>query len=204
MNHSDIQSSEKEILFNFFNQVHSISSKNFEPIANICKKRTYKKNEIILDFGQIETKTSLVLKGVVHQYVIVDDNLCTIDFSLAGMSYNCFTSYVENTPSNQIQEALTDVEIIFIEKSDAERLLLENHDFCYIYTKLYEQVHLEREKRSLVLQHKNAYKKFELFLLSIAKSEDFLKEVPQKLIANYLSITPETYSRVKKKYLKKT
>jgi hypothetical protein len=63
---------------------------------------------------------------------------------------------------------------------------------------------LEREKRSLVLQYKNAYKKFELFLLSIAKSEDFLKEVPQKLIANYLSLTPETYSRVKKKYLKKT
>ncbi|REG99653.1 Crp/Fnr family transcriptional regulator [Flavobacterium aquicola] len=204
MNHSSIQSSEKEILFHFFNQVHPISKEDFEPIANVCKKSTYKKNEIILDFGQIETKTSLVLKGAVHQYVIVDDNLCTIDFSLAGMSYNCFTSYVENSPSNQIQEALTDVEIIFIEKSDAERLLLENHAFCYIYTKLYEQVHLEREKRSLVLQHKNAYKKFEMFLLSIAKSEDFLKEIPQKLIANYLSITPETYSRVKKKYLKKT
>lgn len=204
MNHTNIQSSEKQILFNFFNQVHSISNQNFEPIAKICKKKTYKKNEIILDLGQIETKTSLVLKGVVHQYVIVDGNLCTIDFSLAGMSYNCFTSYVENSPSNQIQEALTDVEIIYIEKSDAERLLLENHDFCYIYTKLYEQVHLEREKRSLILQYKNAYKKFELFLLSIAKSEDFLKEVPQKLIANYLSLTPETYSRVKKKYLKKT
>lgn len=204
MSYSNIQSSEKDILYNFFNQVRPLTKKEFEPIANICKKKVYKKNELILDIGQIETKTSLVLKGAVHQYVIVDGNLCTIDFSLAGMSYNSFTSYVENTPSNQIQEALTDVEIIFIEKYDAERLLLENHYFCYIYTKLYEQVHLEREKRSLLLQHKNAYKKFELFLHTIAKSEDFLKEIPQKLIANYLSITPETYSRVKKKYLKTT
>lgn len=203
MKSNSLLSSEKEILFNFFNQIHPITKIEFETIINGFKKKTYKKAELILTTGQIETKSSLVVKGVVHQYVVIDGDVCTIDFSLSGMSYNSFTSYVENSPSNQIQEALTDVEIIFIEKSDAERLLLENHYFCYIYTKLYEQVHLEREKRSLLLQHKNASKRFELFLKTITKSEDFLREVPQKLIANYLSITPETYSRVKKKYLKK-
>lgn len=203
MSINNLLPSEKDILFNFFNQVHPISHVEFEQIVNVFKKKTYKKGELILSIGQIETKSSLVLRGVVHQYVFIDGDLCTIDFSLSGMSYNCFTSYVENSPSNQTQEALTYVEILFIEKSDAEKLLLENHYFCYIYTKLYEQVHLEREKRSLLLQHKDAYKRFELFLNTITKSEDFLKEVPQKLIANYLSITPETYSRVKKKYLKK-
>lgn len=202
MKYNDLLSSEKELLFNFFNQVHPLTKIEFESIVHVFKKKSFKKSELILSAGQIETKTSLVLKGVVHQYVIVDGNLCTIDFSLSGMSYNSFTSYVENSPSNQIQEALTDVEIIFIEKSDAEKLLITNHYFCYIYTKLYEQVHLEREKRSLLLQHKNAYKKFELFLNTITKSENFLSEIPQKLIANYLSITPETYSRVKKKYFK--
>jgi CRP-like cAMP-binding protein len=194
---------EEEILFNFFNQVYPLTKIEFEKISTVFKKKKIKKGELILSIGQIETKTSLVLKGVVHQYVIIEDDLFTIDFSLSGMSYNNFTSYVENLPSNQIQVALTDVEIIFIEKAAAEKLLKENHYFCYIYTKLYEQVHLEREKRSLLLQHKDAYKKFELFLNTITKAEDFLREVPQKLIANYLSITPETYSRVKKKYLKK-
>lgn len=202
MKSNNLLSSEKEILFDFLNQVYPITKIEFESIVSVFKKKAYKKTELILTTGQIETRSSLVLKGVVHQYVVIDGDIYTIDFSLSGMSYNNFTSYVENSPSFQIQEALTDVEILFIEKLDAERLLLENHSFCYIYTKLYEQVHLEREKRSLLLQHKNAYKRFELFLKTIIKSEDFLKEVPQKLIANYLSITPETYSRVKKKYFK--
>ena len=193
---------EENILFNFFNQVYPLTEKDFEPLAKVIRKKKIKKGEFLLDIGQVETKTSLVLKGFIHQYTIIEDNLFTIDFSLAGMSFNNFTSYMENSPSDQVQEALTDSEIIYFEKEDIDKLLLQSHPFSIIYTKLFEQVHLEREKRSLILQHKNAYKKYELFLNTISKSKRFLEEVPQKLIANYLGMTAETYSRVKKTYLK--
>ena len=193
---------EENILFNFFNQVYPLTEKDFEPLGKVIRKKKIKKGEFLLDIGQVETKTSLVLKGFIHQYTIIEDNLFTIDFSLAGMSFNNFTSYMENSPSDQVQEALTDSEIIYFEKEDIDKLLLQSHPFSIIYTKLFEQVHLEREKRSLILQHKNAYKKYELFLNTISKSKRFLEEVPQKLIANYLGMTAETYSRVKKTYLK--
>lgn len=194
---------EENILFNFFNQVYPLTTMDFIPISKKIKYKNYKKGEIVLGIGDIETKTSLILKGFIHQYVIIEENLFTIDFSLLGMSYNNFTSYMEGSPSNQIQEAITDVDILYFEKNDIEKLLLESQPFCYIYTKLFEQVHLEREKRSLLLQHNNAYKRFELFLNTITKSKAFLEEIPQKLIANYLGMTPETFSRVKKEYLKK-
>ncbi|MDO6519284.1 Crp/Fnr family transcriptional regulator [Zobellia uliginosa] len=193
---------EENILFDFFNQVYPLTEKDFEPLAKAIRKKKIKKGELLLDIGQVETKTSLVLEGFIHQYTIIEDNLFTIDFSLAGMSFNNFTSYMENSPSNQVQEALIDSEIIYFEKEDIDKLLLQSHPFSIIYTKLFEQVHLEREKRSLILQHKNAYKKYELFLNTISKSKRFLEEVPQKLIANYLGMTAETYSRVKKTYLK--
>lgn len=193
---------EEDKLFNFFNQVYPLTLEDFKHIVQVVKKKKFKKGDILLNIGQIETKTSLVLKGFIHQYVIIEDNLFTIDFSLSGMSFNNFTSYMEKSPSNQIQEAMTDSEILYFEKEDIEKLLLQSHSFSYIYTKLFEQVHLEREKRSLLLQHNDASKKYELFLDTIIKSKMFLEQVPQKLIANYLGITPETYSRVKKKYLK--
>lgn len=196
-------SKEENILYSFLNTVYPLTELEFKPIAEILKKKKYKKGEIILNIGQVETKTSLLIKGFIHQYVIIEGELFTIDFSLAGMSFNNFTSYMENSPSNQIQEAITDSEILYFEKEDIEKLLLQSHPFSYIYTKLFEQVHLEREKRSLLLQHKDASKKYELFLDTIIKSKIFLEQVPQKLIANYLGITPETYSRVKKKHLKK-
>ncbi|WKB82923.1 Crp/Fnr family transcriptional regulator [Cellulophaga omnivescoria] len=194
---------EENILFNFLSQVYPLTETDFLPLRKVIKKKKIKKGEFLLNIGQVETKTSLVLNGFIHQYTIIEDRLFTIDFSLAGMSFNNFTSYMEASPSNQIQEAVTDTEIIYFEKAAIEKLLLNSHPFSIIYTKLFEQVHLEREKRSLILQHKNAYKKYELFLNSITKSKRFLEEVPQKLIANYLGMTPETYSRVKKTYLNK-
>ena len=196
-------SKEENILYSFLNTVYPLTELEFKPIAEILKKKKYKKGEIILNIGQVETKTSLLIKGFVHQYVIIEGELFTIDFSLSGMGFNNFTSYIENSPSNQIQQAITDVEVLYFKKKDIEKLLLESQPFCYIYTKLFEQVHLEREKRSLILQHKDAGKKYELFLKTIEKSKIFIEEIPQKLIANYLGMSPETYSRVKKEYLKK-
>ena len=155
--------------------MYPLTELEFKPIAEILKKKKYKKGEIILDIGQVETKTSLLIKGFVHQYVIIEGELFTIDFSLSGMGFNNFTSYIENSPSNQIQKAMTDVEILYFKKQDIEKLLLKSQPFCYIYTKLFEQVHLEREKRSLLSQHKDVSKKHELFLKTIGKSKVFIE-----------------------------
>lgn len=195
--------SEEEMLYSFFEQVYPLTKDDFKNIIKYIKKEEFKKGDFILKMDQIENKTCFILKGVVHQFVIIDDENFTIDISLPGMSFNNFTSFVEETPSNQIQEVISDSEILYLEKKDSEKLLIESPSFCYIYSKLYEQVHLEREKRSLILQHKNAEKRFELFLETIQKSNRFLNEVSQKLIASYLNLTPETYSRVKKSYYKK-
>jgi CRP/FNR family transcriptional regulator, anaerobic regulatory protein len=198
-----LKDSEREMLFSFFEQVYPLTKDDFEKIVTYIRKKAYKKGEFVLEMDQIETKTNFILKGVIHQFVIIDDETFTIDISLPGMSFNNFTSFVEETPSKQLQEAIADSEILYIEKTDSEKLLIESPAFCYIYAKLYEQVHLEREKRSLLLQYKNAEKRFELFLNTIQKSSRFLNEVSQKLIASYLSLTPETYSRVKKSFYKK-
>lgn len=198
-----LTASDKEMLYSFFEQVYPLTKDDFNNIVKYIKKEEFRKGDFILKMGQIENKTCFILTGVVHQFVIIDDVTFTIDISLPGMSFNNFTSFVEETTSNQIQEVIADSEILFLEKKDSEKLLIETPSFCYIYSKLYEQVHLEREKRSLLLQHKNAEKRFELFLDTIQKSNRFLNEVSQKLIASYLNLTPETYSRVKKSYYKK-
>jgi CRP-like cAMP-binding protein len=198
-----LKASEQDMLYSFFEQVYPLTKDDFKNIVKYIKKKEYKKGEFVLNIDQIENKTSFILKGIIHQLVIIDNEAFTIDISLPGMSFNNFTSFVEETPSNQIQEVIADSEILYLEKKDSEKLLIENPSFCYIYSKLYEQVHLEREKRSLLLQHKNAGKRFELFLDTIQKSNRFLNEVSQKLIASYLNLTPETYSRVKKSYYKK-
>ncbi|MGB6153210.1 MAG: Crp/Fnr family transcriptional regulator [Pricia sp.] len=190
----------KEVLYHQLSQVFPLTQEEFEPIAAILQVQTYKKGDRILDFGQVERRTNMVISGSVHQYIFIDGEAFTIDISLSGMYFNNYKSYLEETPSIETQEALTDTEVLYMEKKDSEKLLLESHSFCYIYMKSWEQTHLEREKRSWVLQNKNANKRFELFMTTNKNAKRYLEEVSQKKIAEYLSLSPETFSRVKKAY----
>ena len=119
------------------------------------------------------------------------------------MIYSSVISYVEDEESRQMQVALTDVEVLCIEKNDMEELFATVPSITYIYYKVLERVHVEREKRTLLLQNRSAVNRFEGFIKNLSHAEYFLREVPQKLIASYLNLTPETYSRVRKEYLKK-
>ena len=52
-----------------------------------------------------------------------------------------------------------------------------------------------------MLQNKNAYNRFDIFMKTNENAKRYLEEVPQRIIAEYLSLTPETLSRVKKEFL---
>ena len=192
-----------ELLYNSLREIYPLSAKDFEEITKIMHHKKYKKNERILDFGKIEKKTNLVLNGIVHQEIMIEDEIFTTDISLSEMYFNNLKSYLEETPSVEIQTAITDVEVLYLTKEQAENLRYDNHAFCYIYSKSWEKTHLEREKRSYLLQKKNAFKRFELFMQTNQNANRYLQEVPQKLVANYLNLTPETFSRIKKEYFLK-
>lgn len=83
---------------------------------NNFKTVSYNKGAKILDFGQIEKRTGLVLSGMVHQTIIIDREVFTIDISLSGMYCNNLKSYLDESPSIETQTALTNIDIVFLEK----------------------------------------------------------------------------------------
>ena len=198
----NITNSDIELVYNLFSQITSVTKNNLEDVIPFLKKVRFKKNEKILDIGQIETRLNFVIKGIVHMYTYIDGEIFTINISLPGMLFNSLDSYLYKKPTSDIQEVVSDVEILFIEKKDAEQLMLNNNTFCYIYAKLFEQVLSTREQRTLMLQYKDAWKRFEHFINLIPDANLYLQEVPQKIIANYMGLAPETYCRVKNQYLR--
>lgn len=61
--------------------------------------------------------------------------------------FNSLKSYIEEEPSLEIQEAITDVEFLCIEKQDMERLAKESRQF-FLY-KIHEIIQRDRENRML-------------------------------------------------------
>lgn len=190
-----------ELVYNLFSQITSVTKSDIEDVLPYLKKARFKKNEKILDVGQVETRLNFVIHGIVHMFTYVDGEVFTINISLPGMLFNSLDSYLYKKPTTDIQEVVSDVEVLFLEKKDAEQLMLSNNTFCYVYAKLFEQVLSEREQRTLMLQYKDAFKRFEHFI-NLANAKLYLQGVPQKLVAQYLGLAPETFCRVKSHYLK--
>ncbi len=194
-----IAASDRQLFRDFLQMALPVSDDLFAEIVKIVKKKTYHKGETILRAGDVETTVKIVAKGIVHQFVYDDDVPITINITPKGLSFNSLLSYLEGTPSLEIQETITDVELLCIEKQDMENLARANNEFCFLLFKIYEYVLLDRENRMFLLQYRNPAKRFRLFHEIVKRSNWLLEGTPDKYIASYLNMTPQQYSREKSK-----
>ncbi|WP_075342485.1 Crp/Fnr family transcriptional regulator [Tenacibaculum agarivorans] len=192
----------KQNIYDVLHRLFLISPQQFEPLKNILKTKKYSKGDIILNQGEIDRQYSFVASGIVHQYIMVDDYVYTIDIKISGMFFNALKSYLEEIPSNEVQEAVTDVELIYFYKEDFEKLFTLPI-FSLIYIRSIETSFLRRENRSFILQHLSASDRFKLFMEMDINAQRFLLEIPQKLLASYLAMTPPTFSKIKKEYFQR-
>ena len=195
-----ISASDHLVLYEFFNSTGQLIDEIFEEISNYFIKRSYKKGDSILKAGDVETKSNIVIKGVVHQYVFDKDESITINITPKGLCFNSLKSYIEESPSVEIHEAITDVEILSIEKEDLEILAKKNHEFSYLMFKVYEKILLDRENRMFMLQYRSPSRRYSLFHEIVERSRWILEDTQDKYIASYLNMTPQQYSKEKKKF----
>lgn len=190
------------MLLKTFSVFQPVKEDDIKSLIGFLKKATYKKGELIIEAGQTETRINFIVSGAVHLYTFVDGIQHTI--SIAQRVFNSYSSYYLECPSSETHEALSDLKVLYLEKSDVEECLKSNHTFCYIYAKLSEYILLIREQRATLLLHNSAEKRFRLFVEQHDSRMNVLNEIPQKVIANYLGLSPETYCREKNRYLKES
>jgi len=188
-----------DFLFEILHHQFGLTRQQYEPLGKITKEKYFKKGEFILKEGQVDRYVHFLKEGIVHQYVWMKEKVHTVDIKLSGMSFNGLKSYVEESPSLEIQEAITDVVLVSFAKKDFEELM-KQHLFCFMYMKSIEQIFVIRENRTILLQHNSASERFRIFMDTDLNANRLLLEAPQKLLANYLTMAPETFSKVKKEY----
>lgn len=198
----EISTSEYKVLHDLFASAGPLSDSLFAEISKYVRKKSYKKGDSILKSGEVETKSNIVVKGVVLQYVFDDDMPITINITPKGLAFNSLKSYVDGSPSVEIHEAITDVELLSIEKKDIEMLAKKSHEFSYLMFKVHELILLDRENRAFLLQYRNPAKRFKLFHEIIERANWILEDTPDKYIASYLNMTPQQYSREKRMFKK--
>ncbi len=161
----------------------------------------YKSKTILLHAGEVSKHTYFVNSGIVRSFNI-NDNIIehVLHFACEGWWIGDMYSYISEKPSTLFIEVLEDAEVLSISK--------ENHQ------ELYQQIpKLERFFRILAENSLVAHQERLMDNLSLSAEERFekmckkypslIQKVAQKHLASYIGVTPEFFSKMKSKLLRK-
>ena len=161
----------------------------------------YKAKTIILNAGEVCKYSYFVNSGLLRSFNI-NDNIVehVLSFACEGWWIGDMYSLLSQKPGNLFLEVLEDAEVVLLSKENQETL--------------YHQIpKLERFFRIIVENSLVAYQERLMDNLSLTAEERFdkfckkyptlIQKVPQKQIASFIGVTPEFFSKMKARMLKK-
>ncbi len=176
--------------FNFIKEDEILVEKFFQT-------EHFKKNEIILNAGEICQKLYFIKKGLIRTFHVSQNGT---EFTRLIAQENDFCtillSFTEKVQSPANIQALENTEVFAINKSDFQEFVNQSETAKRIYTKILEDFQNFQISRLEFLTTLSPQEKVAQFLRENSHLE---KRISDKIIATYLQITPETYSRCKKK-----
>ena len=167
--------------------------------AHVEVKR-FKPNQVLLSPGNTCTHAYFVLKGgFVCRYF--NDNLetpKTINFYLNDLHpfMACVDSYFFQQPSACELRAIADSEVVCMSKKQIDRLIERYPTLKSFYENVVIQALVEENELKLKIISHSAD---QLYQYLIAELPEVIQKVPSKYIAEFMGISAEWLSKVKKK-----
>ena len=172
-----------------------LSDEEREALSGILFLQKVRKNQMVVEDGQICHYMVYVLKGLLRQFYFKNGREITEHFTCEGNIAYCIESIFRNEPSHLMMKALENSELCFIPYSALVDLSLS-------YRGIAEWLRHFLENNLILHQVKADSWRFES---ARERYERFLREFPTVAgrasvndVASYLLMTPESLSRVRK------
>lgn len=185
----------KEQLRGYINYIVPISELDWSLFSNRLQYKEYCKDEMLTETGSIENYMYFLLDGVTRIYHFKHNDEYTLRFNFPISSFNSYSSFISRTPSVVAVEALTDLKLFRMSYNDMQTLYDESPAAERVGRRMIELLYVSREMKELQMHTRTA----EDYYCELMKtSKDLISKIPQKYLASYLGITPESLSRIRK------
>jgi CRP-like cAMP-binding protein len=178
------------------NLYYPISDATSQALLGICRVKHFKKNELILQAGDLALYYYFVQKGLLGYYTI-DENGDTI-YKIFFEENNFVAStaaIIEDKPSNFNIIALEDVELIVYPANAFRELIKKHHDLALFHINYLEKNWVVRkEPLEINLKWESATQRY----IELYENQHLFLRLKQHHIASYLGITPTQLSRIRK------
>ena len=158
-----------------------------------------KKGKILLHEGDICKTLWFLCDGLLRSYHNIGDKEITSRIMYTGHIVISPGSFFTQTPAIESIEVLADSTLAKLSFNDLQDIYRKFSEFNYHTRLITEQYFFKQEERLYMLRKHDATAKYNFFLEHYA---EYLKDIPQKYIASFLNIAPETLSRTRSKLSK--
>jgi CRP-like cAMP-binding protein len=180
---------------NYLNKfIHFKEGEYNEYMAPYIKTRKFHKKEIITKSGEVENYFNIIEKGLVRKYYKKGKHEINTQISVEGHIIHSQESFHSRLPSEYIVEAIEPSVLSAISFDDLEKV--------YASSKRMEKLGRLVITASMVLKDRWQSQLVmltprERFIKFVTQQSGLMQRVPQKYLASYLNIKPETFSRFK-------
>lgn len=183
------------------NKITPLTKEEEKLLLSKIEVKKFPAKTILLNPGEICNFSYFINKGLVRSFS-VNDNIVEhiLHFACEGWWIGDMYSLISRKPGNLFLEVLEDCEVILLSREnqlELFELIPKMERFFRILTENSLVAHQERLMDNLSLSAEERYEKF------ISKYGSLQQRIPQKQIASYIGVTPEFFSKMKAKILKK-
>jgi CRP-like cAMP-binding protein len=178
----------------FISQYVQLPDAELEAVLGKFKKRSIKKNGFLLLEGETCKDLVFVQNGCLRLYYVHEDIEVSVWFALKHSSAIEMYSFISETPSNYFLQAIENTEILYLPKTELNKLYTAYPKMQEMMRKFWEDVILHLLERFTALQRDSAEQRY----LDLLNKPELLQTIPQKYLASFIGVTPTSLSRIKK------
>jgi len=194
MNDSLLHRQYLENLHRYFQRFVDIDEAAFDLVAPWFEIRQFDKKVKLVKIGEVDQYFNIIVKGLVRKYMMVKKKEVTIQLSTEGHMIHSEISFNLQEPSDCIVETIENTTFLSISYANLQ-MLYEKYPWSERLGRLIiTDMFIKKDFRDLNQLKKSTR---ERFLEYMRNHPDMQQRVPQKYLASYLNIKPETFSRLK-------
>ena len=156
--------------------------------------RRFKKKQMITSIGEVENYINFVLIGLGRKYYVANEEQHTVQLATEGHILHVQESFHSRKPAEYAIETVEPCTLVSITHDDLEKIYSSNIKMERLGRLVITFSMLQQSKRQMLMMKQTPR---ERFMNLVQNNSEMLQRVPQKYLASYLNIQPETFSRFK-------
>jgi len=183
-----------EMLRQYISGYVALTAEDFAALGDKIVVREFDRRQLLVKVGEVEGYLSFIVKGLARMYFLKGKTEMITNIAKEGELIASSSSFLSGKPSYYYVETLEPCTLLSISRADLELAYRQSPNIEKLGRLVTTYFVLQKEEWELECMRMDTR---ERFLRFIGNNPELLSRVPQKYLASYLNMKPETFSRLK-------